>query len=104
MGRLVASTWPKGTYFVRCVLKACSKARAVPKLDVMTVDEPASPHDRFCLVVVWPGSTPFGYFFSRCGVIFAGLTPRSQFFPLEVLFGEFGLAAVDGCFRHVILR
>jgi hypothetical protein len=48
-----------------------------------------------------PGSTSFGVFFSRWGVIFAGLscpgTPRGpEFFALDIVFGSLGLDAGGG--------
>jgi hypothetical protein len=49
---------------------------------------------------VWPRTTSFGVFFSRCGVIFAGLSyarpgTRAKLLALEILFREFGFVAID---------
>jgi hypothetical protein len=53
---------------------------------------------------VWPGSTFFGSFFSRCGSLsrdrLSWHTPRPELFTLNILFGEVRLSAVDGFFGH----
>jgi hypothetical protein len=44
---------------------------------------------------VWSGSTSFGVFFSRYGVIFAGSgAARSELPALDILFGEGRLDAI----------